>query len=703
MNENPQNWLEVLDLYYEHLKPNCSSQQLQRISNECNSAIFRFLLTEFGFQRQDNDKKMTQAKTAEAKALMANLSVNLLPKVRTSIEKAFNKLKVSKSSRNTYGARINQLITWAELESWWPGNLGRAEKFRLECCPPKNYQYGDISNTPLMPGRGKSIPYSLLSEETPALLQAELDEFYNFMTLVDYQGRVIEPMKASTAQGHLKNTKLFLGWFFKYKENHPGWSPDELSLSLLFPQVTEEELEGLNPKEQKHLWKTQNAYLEKWIVEYFNFLRSMMDSTSPRTRKHKLLSLLAVAKFVYCDLVDNKSDYNLIPLFKLLYKLLDRETDASNEWSRNRRYVADQSLKWPDVPEGKTALKVVQETVVEPLSLYCRPRTHGRNLRSRKQIAINHMELLAWVDLGLSPARRQQEPRQLKVGLFCSLKRPADVPPDGLYHPLLPNALRDKRYDGTLEDNYIYRIYTHEGKYYPDGVWVKDIQDYKTYKFHGPKSFVIQNRQFADGSCVYDYIERYLYGWWLPGSYKNSYTYSWWDKTLLGGQGRWVTAGRAEFTPLDTKCWHTNTQSEIWAWGYFFIVPDKGNSYTDTAFSNFFCACSHRLIGKRITPHTMRYIWATWGFQVGLSDAQLRSLADVMGSTVETIRSMYERCTPSEKRRLIKEAIDDLLFTDAVCDDEPVMTAAGDLRAITQSINSLSDEQRSVLMQMLSS
>lgn len=59
----------------------------------------------------------------------------------------------------------------------------------------------------------------------------------------------------------------------------------------------------------------------------------------------------------------------------------------------------------------------------------------------------------------------------------------------------------------------------------------------------------------------------------------------------------------------------------------------------------------------------MRYVWATWGFQVGLSDAQLRSLAYAMGSTVETLRKMYERSTPKEKRHPIEEAIDQLLFT----------------------------------------
>ena len=118
-----------------------------------------------------------------------------------------------------------------------------------------------------------------------------------------------------------------------------------------------------------------------------------------------------------------------------------------------------------------------------------------------------------------------------------------------------------------------------------------------------------------------------------------------------------------EFKPHDTCCLTSNQSEAFWSWGYLFPVPDLGTVYTDSTFSNAFAQPAHEWIGKRVTPHTMRYVLATWGFQVGLSDAQLRSLAYAMGSTVETLRKMYERCTPEEKRHPIKEAIDQLLFT----------------------------------------
>lgn len=53
----------------------------------------------------------------------------------------------------------------------------------------------------------------------------------------------------------------------------------------------------------------------------------------------------------------------------------------------------------------------------------------------------------------------------------------------------------------------------------------------------------------------------------------------------------------------------------------------------------------------------MRYFWATWGFQVGLSDIELRSLAYMMGHSVDTLRRMYAKLTPVEQQQAIEDAI----------------------------------------------
>jgi hypothetical protein len=47
------------------------------------------------------------------------------------------------------------------------------------------------------------------------------------------------------------------------------------------------------------------------------------------------------------------------------------------------------------------------------------------------------------------PARRQQEYRTARIALSCPITRPEGVPQNGLYHPLPPYEVREKRRDGN--------------------------------------------------------------------------------------------------------------------------------------------------------------------------------------------------------------------------------------------------------------
>jgi len=110
---------------------------------------------------------------------------------------------------------------------------------------------------------------------------------------------------------------------------------------------------------------------------------------------------------------------------------------------------------------------------------------------------------------------------------------------------------------------------------------------------------------------------------------------------------------------------------------------------------------AHRLTGKYISPHTMRYVWATWAFQVGLTDQQKESLAYAMGHKIETLRKMYERCTPQEKRRPIEEAIDELLFK-TFPSQELETHSITDPTELARQLQKLTPEERQRLVQMLS-
>jgi hypothetical protein len=60
------------------------------------------------------------------------------------------------------------------------------------------------------------------------------------------------------------------------------------------------------------------------------------------------------------------------------------------------------------------------------------PRSISSRLRA---IARSHLYYLKWSLMADRPARRQQEYRTLRIALTCPVKRPSDVPSDGLYHP----------------------------------------------------------------------------------------------------------------------------------------------------------------------------------------------------------------------------------------------------------------------------
>lgn len=489
-----------------------------------------------------------------------------------------------------------------------------------------------------------------------------------------------------------------LGWYSRYQM--PPIKLEQLSLSQLLPLVTLDDLEGLTTRQQEKLWKQHKQTLETWLCSYFSFLREIINSKSPQTRHNKLGALLATSKFLYRDEVETESDYQQIPLVKVLNNHLEKVRKEITEWTKNRRSVSDFEKKWPDTAEGETALAVVRAKIVEPLRIECRPRTSRGLFRGGFVIAKSHQHYLKWSFLTELPARRQQEYRTARIALCCPITRPEGVPPNGLYHPKPPDEVREKRRDGTLKDNYFYFTYVHKKKHYPQGVWVLDVQQYKTCKTHGAQSIVIPNRQFADGSCLYDYVERYLYGWFLPAGYTNSRIYDWWQPELIGCRGRWVTTGRASFNPGDACYLPTGNNAALWSWGYLLVAPKLGILADEPGFAGSYDTTSHRLIGKRITPHTMRYIWATWAYQVQLNDAQFRSLAYAMGHKVETLRQMYERCTPEEKRRPIEEAIDELLF-ELPPATEPDVEAKPQWEGLLQQLQQLSPSEREQLMAAL--
>ncbi|MBD2072811.1 hypothetical protein H6F86_02680 [Phormidium sp. FACHB-592] len=696
----PGSFFETYELFKEAIEATHTPEQSKRILNELHSALFHHLLPELGYVRKSSGRKMSAADVQAAKQFMKKLPGETLLKVREALQNAFIKEAVSQASRNTYGGRIEQYLTWCEDQSWWFGT--RAARFRDECCPPMRFGNGPAWSLKLTERQGKPLYYMLKIQETSPALQADLDEFYATLTEPDRGGRFGKPVEFSTAQEYLENIRLIFGYLNKYAK--PNIPKDQLTLDLIIPKVTEEELEALTLSQQKRLWKKKREALDTLLRNYFKFQRELLQAKSPRTKLGKLGSILALAKFLYFSEVEDESGYRQIPLINLLDAHLTTVSGEVQEWQRNKQYVSDWSKKFPDVSAEETALSVVLNQVVEPLRLECRPRGKRGNLRGGFAIATSHQHYLKWAFMSYAPARRQEEYRTLRIALSCPVKRPEGLASNGLYQPLPPDDQREKRYDGMIQDNYLYFTYVHEGKVYPEGVWVLDVRAYKTKKTHGAQSIVIANRQFEDGTCLYDYIQRYLYGSWTEEYCKTRQAYGWWEPGLRGRRGRWLTKGRMEFNPGDACRLPSDRSAALWTWGYVFVVAKRGTPASASSFAGIFRRASYRFIGKHTCPHTMRYIWATWAFQIGLSDAQLRSLAYAMGHTVETLRKMYERCTPEQKRREIEDVINTHLFQRSTQSNplEEVSKVHGDRMAeVVETIRQLSQQERIQLLKQL--
>lgn len=690
--------LNLLDAFLdieEVAKNIYGEQSAQPKMNELKTLRRRFLASKYKGKPITTDRKMTEEKVVEAEEWLRKQSLDRLLTLESDLQAGFDLMNASSASRNTYGARLNWFLNLAKECTWWTA----AQKVSIkEQCRPARRLSGrrHYSDLPLTVRSGKYVQYRLTEEETPARLQAELEDYYCFLVAPVYLKRVCESVKRSTANTYLKDLRLELGYWHHIR----GVPLEELSLDLLVPLVTEKHLEGLSHREQQDLWHEKQLHVEEWTEAYFQEIQRRNNSLSPRSKNGKLLALHRLAHYLYRHQIRRKRDYDMIPIIHTIQEKIGQVFKVIRKWRKTRTYVANQERKWPDIIEGETALTTLRRLVVEPLRLESRPRRKNGAFREGDVIARSTQHYLKWAFVSDLPPRRQHAYRTTKIALSCPVKRPDEVPTDGCYFPLPPATVRDKNHDGTVADNYLYKTYAYRGKPYLDGIWILELCSYKTDETYGIYSMIIPNRQFEDGTCFYEYLEHYLCGWWMPGQFSDRHQYTWWDGKLKGRMGHWITKGWMEFDPKDLEM-HEESRGPLWRWGYLFPLPETGAQGCGTSFGGSFERTSYQLIGKRITPHMTRYFWATWAFQVGLSDRELESLAYAMGHSVKTLRDMYERCSPEEKLRPIFEVIDRLLFNEL--EEAPASEKADEqtpLRLVAE-LRKLSPEEREQIMQMV--
>jgi hypothetical protein len=600
---------DVIQLYVVHLQSQHPLKKAQEIATQTETAINRYTLP--GFEMEPfKGRKPTRIETERAKAFKQSLSVEKLPIMLEAQDKTFELLKPSADSKNVYRSRLRELIAWCMKQGWWPGNTSPAKV--VDCCPPRHQSYGSIEKTSLT-NRPRLAPYGLRSEQVSKALKAETESFYQFRTATHWPNRPDEPVKASVVDHEIRVIFQVLGWV----HSHRGVPLEELALSTLIPSV---ELKYAVSKEAATIMATKAGdYVDRWICEFCNFLTEERGAKSPKTHQGYLSPILAVAKFQYHKEITSK-DYREVPAVEVLRQ---RITLIGKEF-KNYVSAVDMDKKWLDLPE-------VLKQIVEPLRLECQPKSARGSVRTGTATASSFQRYILWGFLTYAPPRRQQELRGLKIVLECPVKRSVDVPADGLYQPLPTGHNRDRNY------GYLYKT--------PDGRWIRDTtpECYKTGKAYGHQELEIPNVQFDDGRCFYDYLEAWLYGYYIKsdGMWQSCGATFHPDEQKVGC----LRAGRLEFSPNHN----------------FVFVQHNGKPYTQSAIRQYLSTAAHALTGQRVNPHLVRDIFATYFLDNGVPDSDVASLAYAMGHSQEMLRASYDRRTPSQKHRPIQSAMSKLI------------------------------------------
>ena len=703
--KTPQNLLDVVDQYMNHLKMTHAHQQGVMLMRELDYMLKNSLLPGLGFTPLSRENGQTRQERPTSRDFMQTQALTCLLEARMAQQRGFELVLRSQKTQDNHRRSLEHFLAWCNQHSWWPGTppLNYAPDAR-EFCSPSLRSGHKVKQQKLTHRSKRYSSYRLKLREISANLRVELDQFEHFLVSPEHPYRKTDAVKEETTrQNYIKEILLMLGWFHRVQ----GMPLEQLCFNLLIPHRSKKDWKFLSPLESREFWQPYKKALGIWLTQYFKFLQETMESMSPCTKNSKLSALARLGEFQYRKDTTFASDYEQIPILRVIANRSQKVSRKISQKQRNREFIADQDLKWPNVIPGQTALTTIHQQVLDPLRLDCRPKSSANKLRLGSGIARSEQTFFAWFLLAGMPTRRQREHCNLKLALCCPIQRPPDVPTDGVYHPLPPQGLRDQRADGTVKDLYLCKVYSYQGRHYKEGIWVIDARDAKTWNIYGAQSMVIKNRLFRDGTRLYDYIEHYLYGWWLPGGRNQQQIYDWWQADLRGRRGRWVGHGRASFEPCNACYIDRESETSFWCWGYFFIRPQIGLPYNGSEFAAMLKRAARRKTGKLITPHLMRSVWATWAYQVriyrdgalqiGLTNQEKESLAYAMGMSPKTLKSIYERCSPDEKRRPIEEVIDTKLLKEMVT--QPTNSASNE--PLGARLSHLTESQRRQLQAIM--
>lgn len=666
---------EPIKQYKEHLEATKSADKIKYLHNHVDTGFLRFVAHGMGFQCEGSLKKRTKQDTKRGWKFFQQQPLERLAEVEAALYRGLSSLNAPQASRNTYGAAVKGCLQWAKAEGFYPGSP--KDELANQCAPPMLTGRGGVCSLRLTERRGRLPEYALREEELTPELRAEEAAFRAFYSGHCRPRNVVNFLESTSIDFYITIFRQCLG--FIHHVLCPNGPIELLSFDRLMPSVSRAELHDLAHHDSEALWDSVIAYLDHWALAYKDYIGKECHSFSPNTWAGKEAALLALAKFQCQFLVRRRKDFGRLPLVCHIRDQLGATEIKREFWRSTRKSVSNQLDKWPDPVPGETALETLCKDVTDVLRLEARPRDCRQQIRSGRAIATAIFLFLLWYFFTRLPPTRQSNYRETKIALSCPRQRPAEVPPHGLYLPPLAVEYRDKLRDGQLGDNFLYRVYQHEGTNYPEGIYVLEFNKYKTKKYYGKQTFVLTNCQFPDGTTLYNYMDWLLFGRWVQTKSTKASIYRGGQSEFQGKRMLLVTRGRMEFNPQDHQpplppeyrqpLPHEeqplpDDRGTHYLWGYWWIQPRAGHQFGASQLTRTFETPAHRLIGKRPTLHTLRYIWASWAFVKELTMAQMESLAYMMGTSVAMLGQMYDHRPHQEKTLPIEKAIEAILIRD---------------------------------------
>ncbi|HEY9658314.1 MAG TPA: hypothetical protein V6C65_07675, partial [Allocoleopsis sp.] len=416
----PSSLLDVVLAYQRSLQAAESPQKVKEQMAQLKTALLRYTLPGWGFPTPQGQR----LKAVEVQAGMQYLqqvALDQLPDAPQVQERMFEALQVSGNSRRNYRLALNKLMNWCREQSWYPHARETSPRQVTRQHQPK----GSVTQVRLTERKrlGEYRLGAVASDVIPVSLRQELDAFYTFLVSPSHRHQARDVVGQSTADQYLQQLLLILGWLYRVQQVPLA----ELSLTSV--------VEFVPLRSQSGEASAVAAATERTLAgveEYLRWLQAeQLDSPqpaspqagggrgsqSPRTALKVLLTVVAVAKFLYHGETDypRVTQYQDIPVIERLRQAQQKVIERI----RTQPLVSDPAQTQIDRAEFLT--------LVEALRAECAPRflqstqsqQQGTTLgptRSLAAIAQSYQRFLLAALLAYLPPQRQRVYRQLQ---FC--------------------------------------------------------------------------------------------------------------------------------------------------------------------------------------------------------------------------------------------------------------------------------------------